>query len=95
MTITSMQNALEEATLRADEAVNQQQTGALEREQKLTAELRETLDRFRTESSLTEERLRAEITELRRLLETEQMTAKSAKDDLTTEINVLVSVYCR
>jgi hypothetical protein len=88
-TILSLQTALAEATIRAEEAVNQRQTEALEREQKLTAELRETLDRFRTESSLTEERLRAEIDEIKRQLDAEQSTAKSLKEELTAEISVV------
>jgi hypothetical protein len=74
--------------VRAEEAVNQKQTEALEREQKRTVELRETLDRVRTESSWMEERLHAEISELKRQLDTEQTTAQFMKEELTAEINV-------
>jgi len=84
----SLQTALAEAVARADDAVNQRQTEALEQERQVTSELRETLDRLRTESSLTEDRLRAEAAGLQRQLENEQTSFKAMKDEMTAEVNV-------
>jgi hypothetical protein len=83
-----LQNALAEATTRADEAVAQIQTEALEKERITNTELRETLERVRTEFSLLEDSSKNEIKELKDRLEKEQRSSKIIKDDLTSEITV-------
>lgn len=87
-TIAGLQTALAEAVARADEAVAQIQTEALEKEKQSNVELRETLERARTEFSLFEESSKNEIKELKDRLEKEQLSSKNLKDDLTTEITV-------
>jgi hypothetical protein len=84
----TLQNALAEAVVRADEAINQLQTEALEQERIASEELREKLERLSTEFSLSEERFKSEITELKGRLEREQLAAKNVQADLHSEINV-------
>jgi len=83
-----LQNALAEATSRADEAVAQIQTEALEKERATNSELRETLERVKTEFSLFEDSSKIEIKELKDRLEKEQRSSKLLKDELTSEITV-------
>jgi hypothetical protein len=75
--------------LRADEAVSQIQTEALEQERVANTELRERLERLSTEYSLSEERFKSEIADLKGRLEREQITSKTVQADLTAEINVI------
>lgn len=84
----TLQNALSEAVLRADEAVSQIQTEALEQERIANSELREKLERLSTEFSLFEDRSKSEITDLKGRLEREQLSSKTLRADLTSEINV-------
>jgi uncharacterized protein YigA (DUF484 family) len=74
---------------RADEAVSQMQTEALEQERQVSSELKENLDRIRTEYSLFEDRTKSEISDLSGQLEREQLSARTMKAELTAEINVL------
>ena len=83
-----LQNALAEATTRADEAVAQIQTEALEKERATNSGLRETLERVRTEFSLFEDSSKIEIKELKDRIEKEQRSSKLLKDELTSEITV-------
>jgi hypothetical protein len=83
-----LQTALAEAVARADEAVNQIQTEALEQERTINSELNEKLGRLSTEFSLSEERSKSEIAELKERLGREQLSAKSIRADLMSEINV-------
>ena len=84
----SLQNALSEAVIRAEEAVSQIQTEALEQERVANAELREKLERLSTEFSLSEDRYKSEIADLKGRLEREQLSAKTLRADLTSEIDV-------
>ena len=83
-----LQNALAEATTRADEAVAQIQTEALEKERATNSELRETLERVRTEFSLLEDSSKNETKELKNRLDKEQRSSKLLRDELTSEITV-------
>jgi hypothetical protein len=85
-----LQTALAEAVSRADEAVSQIQTEALEQERLANTELRENLERIRSEYSASEARLNSEIADLKGQLEREQLTAKTVQGDLTAEINVYI-----
>jgi len=82
-----LQAALAKAVERADDAVSKIQTEALEQERAANAELRERFERLGTEYSLSEERYKSEITELKGRLEREQLSAKNMIADLTSEIN--------
>lgn len=84
----TLQNALAEAVVRAEEAVNEKQTEALEQERRANAELREMLEGARSESTLLEDRLTNEIVELKGRLEKEQAAARNTKEEMTAEINV-------
>jgi uncharacterized protein YpuA (DUF1002 family) len=75
---------------RADEAVNQIQTEALERERLANADLHDILDRLKTEYSLLEDRSKSEITDLTAQLEREQLSSRKAQADFTAEVNVLL-----
>ena len=83
-----LQTALAEAVSRADEAVSQIQTEALEQERLANTELRENLERVKSEYSASESRLNSEIADLKGQLEREQLTAKTVQGDLTAEIDV-------
>ena len=83
-----LQTALAEAVSRADEAVSQIQTEALEQERLANTELRENLERVKSEYSASEARLNSEIADLKGQLEREQLTAKTVQGDLTAEIDV-------
>jgi hypothetical protein len=85
---------LAEATTRADEAVAQIQTEALEKEREINTELRETLERVRTEFSLLEDSSKNELKELKARLEKEQQSSKYLKDELTAEITVSPRPLC-
>jgi hypothetical protein len=87
-TITGLQNALQEAEERVEEAVGQVQTEALEQERVANAELREKLGTLSTEYSLAEERYTSELMDLKVRLEREQLTAKTTQSELQTEISV-------
>jgi uncharacterized protein YpuA (DUF1002 family) len=75
---------------RAEEAVNQIQTEALEQERLANADLHDILNRIKTEYSLLEDRSKSEITELTAQLEREQLSSRKAQADFTVEINVLL-----
>ena len=83
-----LQNALADAVLRADTAESRIQTEALEQERSANTELREKLERLSTEFSLAEDRAKCEISDLKGRLEREQLSAKTLRDDLTSEISV-------
>jgi hypothetical protein len=85
-----LQTALAEAVSRADEAVSQIQTEALEQERLANTELKENLERVKSEYSASEARLSSEIADLKGQLEREQLTAKTVQGDLTAEINVYI-----
>ena len=87
-TITGLQNALQEAEERVEEAVGQVQTEALEQERIANAELREKLGTLSTEYTLAEQRYTSELTDLKARLEREQLTAKTTQSELQTEISV-------
>jgi len=88
MTIMMLQTALAEANARAEEAVAQIQTEALENERRLAAELKEKLERLQTESALAQEQSKSEIHELKGQIKREQISSKTLRDELTTEITV-------
>ena len=88
-TLATLQFALSEAVQRADDAVSQIQTEALEQERVANKELRERLERLSTEFSLSEECLKSEITDLKGRLGREQLSAKNIQSEMTSEINVL------
>jgi hypothetical protein len=88
VTIATLQTALSEAVARAEDAVSQIQTEALEQERITNASLRDSLDRLKTEFSLLEDRSKSEITDLRQRLEREQLSARTTIADMTAEINV-------
>jgi len=83
-----LQTALAAANARAEEAVAQIQTEALENERNLTADLKEKLERLQTESALAQEQSKSEIQELRGRIEREQASSKTLREELTTEIIV-------
>ena len=83
-----MQNALADAQAANDIAIRQAQTAALEQERIANVELRDKLERSATEFSLTEERYKSEIADLRARLEREQTTAKNSQSEMMLEINV-------
>jgi hypothetical protein len=87
-----LQNALADAVVRADDAVSQIQTQALENEKLANTELKEKLERLSTEFSLAEDRAKSEISDLKVRLEREQLTAKTLRADLTSEISVFASI---
>lgn len=87
-TIAGLQTALQEAEERAEEAMGQAQTEALEQERVANVELREKLASLSTEYSLAEERYFSELTDLKARLEREQLSAKTAQSELQTEISV-------
>jgi hypothetical protein len=60
----------------------------LEEERIANTELREKLERLSTEFSLSEERWKSEITDVRGRLEREQLSSKNLRTELTSEINV-------
>lgn len=83
-----LQAALAEANTRADEAVAQIQTEALENERRLTAEFKEKLERLQTETTLIQEQSKSEIQELKGRLQREQASSKSLRAEFTAEISV-------
>jgi len=86
-----LRTALAEANARADEAVAQVHTEALENERRLAAELNEKLERLQTESALAQEQSKSEIQELKGRIQREQASSKALRDELTTEIIVHLS----
>jgi len=72
----------------ADEAIRQAQTATLEQEKLANAQMKEELDRLSTEKSLSEERFKSEIAELKARLGREQSSAKKVQADMASEINV-------
>jgi TATA element modulatory factor len=87
-TIGSLRGELAEANARADEAVAQIQTEALEEERRVGGELREKLERLQTEMSMVQEQSRSEIQELKGRLDREQASSKSLRAGFTAEISV-------
>ena len=85
----SLQNALAEAVLRADNAVNQVQTEALEQERSANKELLERLERLATEYSLSEGHYKSEIAELKGRLEREHGASIIMQNELKSEISVI------
>jgi hypothetical protein len=79
---------LADAVSRADEAVSQIQTEALEEERVANTELRENLELIKSEYTASEVRYKSEITELQGRLERERLSAKTVQDDLHAEVNV-------
>ena len=93
VTIATLQTALSEAVARAEDAVSQIQTEALEQERTTNASLRDSLERIKTEFSLLEDRSKSEITDLRERLEREQLSTRTTIADMTAEINVLPNLH--
>ena len=87
-TILALQTGLRDAEERAEEAVGQVQTEALEQEKSVNAELREKLESLSLEYSLSEERHTSELTDLKARLEREHLSSETTRYELQAEINV-------
>lgn len=86
LTIGELRRQLTDALTRAEEAEKRAQTGALEAEKRVVADLREDLENFRIEKKLAEDRAKSEIREVKEGAARQQERAKVAELELRGEI---------
>lgn len=86
LTIGELRRQLNDALNRAEEAEERVQTGALEAEKRVVAELREDLENVRIEKKLAEDRAKNEIRDLKEDAARQQERAKVSELELKGEI---------
>ncbi|KAI5808946.1 TATA element modulatory factor 1 TATA binding-domain-containing protein [Peziza echinospora] len=87
--ILDLRAQLSQAKTRAEEAEGKAQTEALEAEKSITRDLREQIEKIKTEATLTEEALRTEIGDLKSKIERDTDRARMTESELRSEISVL------
>jgi len=90
--IADLRRQLSDATHRAQEAEKRAQSGALEKERKVVADLREELDNSKIEKKLMEDRSRKEVAEAREEAVRQREKANAAETEvsnLETKLEVL------
>ncbi|KAK6510404.1 hypothetical protein TWF506_009513 [Arthrobotrys conoides] len=80
---------LAKAVARADDAESKVQTEALEAERKLTADLRDKLEKAQNDATADKERSRSEIWTLQSKLERDSDRAKAVELELKNEVSIL------
>ncbi|KAF2018856.1 hypothetical protein BU24DRAFT_342230 [Aaosphaeria arxii CBS 175.79] len=89
LTIAELRKQLNAAIVRAEDAENRAQTGALEAEKRVTASLKEDLDNMRIEKKLSEDRAKRELRDLKESAADEQNKAKVLEIEMRNEITNL------
>ncbi|CUS12701.1 unnamed protein product [Tuber aestivum] len=89
MIIAELKGKLEEVTDRAEDAESRAQTEALEKERKVTVELKTEVERVQSEAALVEERLQSEVRDLRTKMERDAERARIMEKELRGEQSVM------
>lgn len=84
-TISALKEKLAEAERRAEDAEGRVQTEALEKEREVTSELKATVERVQSEATITEERLKGEVRDLRSKMERDADRARIVEQELKGE----------
>ncbi|KAF1989409.1 hypothetical protein K402DRAFT_272110 [Aulographum hederae CBS 113979] len=93
--IVDLRRQLAESATHAEEAEKRAQSGALEKEKKVVAELREELENANIEKKLIEERGKKEVKEAKELADREKEKAKVVEVELRGEITVCSMLFFR
>ena len=91
LTIGELRRQLNDTLNRAEEAEKRVQTGALETEKRVVAEIRENLENVQIEKKLAEDRAKNEIRDLKEDAARQQERAKVSELELKGEIAVSIT----